>query len=240
MVFVTSEGFIARLVEMGVKPKRLRVMPQWGGSSLETNDEFAPSLESFFIRSKKRLNVVFTGNVGSAQNLIMVLEAIKASPDRNFFNFIFVGDGRVRAHLEKFCEENNLEGCVEFIGRLPSTVMPEIYRNADLLLLPLKSSPAYDLTLPAKLQAYMAAGKPIMAMAGGEVKRIIEEADCGYVCSENNVDGYVRLLHDCRSLTESELLVKGEKAKRFSQYYFDKNAIISNFLEQVRDEVPTL
>ena len=37
------------------------------------------------------------------------------------------------------------------------------------------------MTIPAKLQSYMACGMPILAVAAGETKRIIEEAACGWV-----------------------------------------------------------
>ena len=112
--------------------------------------------------------MVFTGNIGTAQNLTEVIEAIKISEVRSRYNFVFVGSGRMLNKLKALCAKYDLENTVKFAGRQPPENLPAFYAKADLLLLSLKSSSVFDLTLPAKLQAYMVVGKPLMIMASGE------------------------------------------------------------------------
>jgi glycosyltransferase involved in cell wall biosynthesis len=74
-----------------------------------------------------------------------------------------------------------LEEIVFPIGHYPLKYMPLFYNQAKALLLTLSGQ--YDnlsLYVPAKLQSYMSASKPIIAMINGTSRKIIEEANCGY------------------------------------------------------------
>ena len=44
------------------------------------------------------------------------------------------------------------------------------------------------MTLPAKLQSYVACGTPILAVAGGESRRIVVENGCGCSCGWNSTE----------------------------------------------------
>ena len=53
--------------------------------------------------------------------------------------------------------------------------MPGFYEKADAMLITLAADPVLSLTLPGKVQSYMAVGKPIIGAIDGETKEIIED-----------------------------------------------------------------
>ena len=239
-LYISSKGFLSRLQQMGVADESIKYLPQWADYSGFYSRFPDVDKEPRLYFSDDRLNVVFTGNIGSAQNLTEVMEALSRSGVQSSYNFVFIGSGRMLEGLIALSRDKGLEGNVKFIGRRSASELPAYYEQADFLLLPLKSNPVFDLTIPAKLQTYMMAGKPIMAMASGEVKSTIELADCGYVCEENNIDGYVRLLQRCTQLSVTDRSIKGHNARKYAFDNFDKKRVISKFLEELAGEVQNI
>ena len=52
-------------------------------------------------------------------------------------------------------------------------------RRADALLVHLKDLPIFRITIPSKIQSYIAIGKPILAAVEGEALKLIQKAECG-------------------------------------------------------------
>ena len=99
--------------------------------------------------------------------------------------FHIVGGGTDLERLQKMKEEKELENVI-FYGRRPVEEMPEFYAKADAMLVALAADPVLSLTLPGKVQSYMAVGKPIIGAIDGETKTIIEAAKCGYCGKAGN------------------------------------------------------
>lgn len=58
--------------------------------------------------------------------------------------------------------------------------MPSIFNRAGALLVSLEDDPIFALTIPSKIQAYLAAGKPVLASLNGEGARVVLEAQAGF------------------------------------------------------------
>ena len=122
--------------------------------------------------------LVFAGNIGALQGLETVLEAAKLLENRSV-HFTIAGDGSDLEHLRQYAAQLELHN-VSFPGRLPVTEMPALYASADAMLVSLKPDPVLSLTLPGKLQSYLAAGKPVIGAIDGETQRVIRAAGCGF------------------------------------------------------------
>ena len=106
-------------------------------------------------------------------------------------------------------------------------MMPSFYASADALLATLKETQAFSMTIPGKVQSYMAAGKPILTMLSGEGSRIIEEAKCGYVASSGNYRMLAQNILIMSKLDEEKLITLGNRAELYAQKEFDRNKLIS-------------
>lgn len=176
VILVTSRLFKDYLMEeFRIPSEKIDYLPQYALSEFVT----VPAPEE-----KETTDFVFAGNVGMAQNLGVVLRAAKILKDQKVTDhgkrlvFHIVGDGQQLGSLQEYAAENSIDNVV-FHGRKPSEEMPKYYSMADSMIVTLFPDPLVSLTLPAKVQSYMASGKPIIACADGEIANVINESGCG-------------------------------------------------------------
>ena len=121
---------------------------------------------------------MYAGNIGAAQSFETILAAAERlnHPD---IHWVVLGDGRVAPWVRAQIAERGLAGCVHLLGRYPMEAMPRYFALADAMLVTLKDEPILGLTIPARVQSYLACGRPIVAGINGEGARIINEAGAG-------------------------------------------------------------
>jgi glycosyltransferase involved in cell wall biosynthesis len=99
-------------------------------------------------------------------------------------------------------------------------------------LVSLKDDPIFNLTVPAKVQAYMSSGKPIIAMLNGEGAETIIEANCGFAVPAGNSDKLAEIINQASQMTKEHLLSLGENGKKFYETHYKMEECISN-LEKI-------
>lgn len=225
-ILISSKGFRKSICEMGDFKDKIEFFPNWVDSTLtDANSNHDISFPNGF-------NVVFAGNIGDAQDMPQLLIAAEKVQHLGI-NLVIVGDGRKKAWVEKEVSERNLNN-VYLLGRFPLDAMPEIFSKADLLVVSLKDNPIFALTVPAKLQAYMSSGKPVVAMINGEGADVIREADCGWSVNAENGEALGELLSRIKDLPSEELLRKGANGLEYSRKYYCFDKCMDN-LESIMD-----
>lgn len=143
-----------------------------------------------------KTHLLFAGNIGKAQNLDVVVDAVaKLDGDtRQQLMVDILGDGSYLDELKQLVSQNNLDGSFTFHGRKPSTEIKDYYELADGFLLTLEGDSPLSLTIPAKSQGYMGAGKPILAAINGGASDIINMSDCGRCVKAGDADGLCELI----------------------------------------------
>ncbi|MCF0185105.1 MAG: glycosyltransferase family 4 protein [Bacteroidaceae bacterium] len=169
--------------------------------------------------------ITFAGNVGHAQGLEILPELAVRLKDTDV-RFTIIGDGSARESLIKLIEEKEVSDKFTLIGRQPAERVPELLAEADVALIAYASDPIYDLYIPAKLQSYMACGMPLIALAAGETKRVIEEADCGYCVKPGDLDAAEKAIRELRDLSSEALQNLGQKALEYNEKNFSKEKLM--------------
>ena len=187
------------------------------------------------LRKMIQLISYFLGNLGIAQNLLAVLEAIERIKDVPGFKVHFVGDGSVINEMKKYVNDHHMENIVIFYGRQPVEEMPRFYKLADACLVSLKADNATGLTLPSKVQGYMAAGKPIIGMIDGSAKDVIDESRCGICVPSGDVDGLAAGMKDFIE-NQEEYRECGQRARKYFIANFSKN----RFMDKLEREIERL
>lgn len=219
-ILIGSKGYRKSINQKGDFNYKISYFPNWVEEILQ-DSSFNLEVPTF----PSGFNVVIAGNMGDAQDLPHIMECAKLLKGTDI-NFIFVGDGRKKEYVEKFVKDNELENHVFCFGRFPLASMPSIFCQADILFFALKDSPIFRLTVPSRLQAYMSAGKPVVAMINGEGTDLIKEADCGWSVPAEDSEALANLLLKLSKIDKEILNEKGENGKKFSQENFDfKNSI---------------
>lgn len=132
------------------------------------------------------VDLMFAGNVGAAQSVDTIVRAAALCRDIPNLRWHVVGDGIALDECKKLAKE--LSAPVIFHGRQLSSEMPRYFAMADAMLVTMKKDPVISLTLPGKVQSYMAAGKPIIGAIDGETRLIIDDAKCGICVNAENVE----------------------------------------------------
>ena len=221
-ILMSSKGFEESIIQKGDYKDRLVYFPNWADKALEKSGAYhLPALPEGFI-------TMFAGNMGEAQDFDHIMEAARLLKDEKNIHFVFVGDGRKRLWVEQYRIEHGLQETVHWVGRHPVEAMPSFFEKADVMLMTLKDVGIFNLTAPAKLQAYMSAGKPILAMMNGEGPRIIAEASCGRSVAAADAEGLALTIREMSKMDKALLAEMGRKGKEFQMAHFELEKSISH------------
>ena len=180
-IVVLSPGFKEALKSKGVPGAKIDVIFNWCDDTAaysESRDEKLASELGF----ANRFNIVFAGTMGKGQGLKAVLDAAEIVHRRQpEIQFVFVGGGTEVDNLKRRAETKELAN-VLFLERRPVSQIWKILNLADALLVHLRDDPLYEITIPSKTQAYMAAGKPILMGVKGDAEKLVLAANAGFAC----------------------------------------------------------
>lgn len=227
-ILISSRGFRESILDKGDFEDKLVYFPNWA------EDVFAASPDVPVPALPDGFKVMFAGNVGEAQDFDNVLRAamlLKGTGVR----LIILGDGRKKAWADSFVAENGLEDVVFMMGRHPLETMPAFFSQADVLFLSLKNDYIFSLTAPAKLQAYMASGKPLLAMVDGEARNLIDDAECGLSCAAGDYKAFAQCVLNLKSMSDDERDEMGRNGKKYFDKYFRKDKCIDSLCNLLND-----
>ena len=162
-----------------------------------------------------------------------MVEATKLISSEENIHFIIVGDGRKKTWIEDQIKKYNLEKVLILTGRYDIKYMPSFYKAADCLLLCLKDDETMNLTVPAKLQAYMTGGKPIVAMINGDANELINEIKCGIAVEASKPDKLADAIRQIKSMSEENRIDMGKRGKKYCEDNFNKTTILNNLYNRI-------
>ncbi|MDF2534521.1 MAG: glycosyltransferase [Bacillales bacterium] len=222
-IFTTSESFVKEITKRGVESSKVSYWPQYA-------EEFYTPIKAKNenkIIDNGKFKIIFTGNIGLAQGL-EILPKVAQILKENQVNvcFYIVGDGRNKLNLVKSINACQVNEMFIMIDRQPAEKIPELLSACDAGFISFMDNPLFSMTIPAKLQSYMACGIPVIASASGETAEIIKKADCGLVCEIGNASALANIIQEMSKKDEDELSSMGENAYEYCNKHFDKTLLM--------------
>lgn len=223
VILAQSKSFIPQIFKYAPSESRVLFFPNWSEKT-NTSDEvnLAPEVPS----APSCFSVMFAGNIGDAQDFPAILAAAE-SLKGHAIRWLIVGDGRVARWVAEEINKRGLQDQVLMLGRFPSERMPSFFQHADALLVSLKDEPIFSMTIPSKLQTYLSAGIPVVAMLNGEGSDVVRESGSGITCGAGDHEGLARAVLQLSQATAEERLEMGRKGRELSQREFDRDTLIS-------------
>jgi glycosyltransferase involved in cell wall biosynthesis len=220
-IFTSSNAYIQNISSKGIDAKKLYYWPQYAEQFYQpltkSNDVIIPDTPS--------TKVIFTGNMGIAQGLHLLIEVAKASSHLGV-EFYLVGDGSEKTNLMELAKRYRLAN-VNFLDPVKATDIPQYLAQCDLAYLSLIDAPIYELTVPAKLQSYLACGIPVLASVKGEVARIIIESKTGFVAAPGDVNAVIASLDKFMRLNPEEVKQLRANARNAYEQMFEKEMLLN-------------
>ena len=218
-ILITSRMFRGYLEEQfGIEDKKIDYLPQYAEGLFEKLEFKVPGNVT---------DLVFAGNIGEIQSVETIIKAAVMLKDKPV-HFHIVGGGTDLERLQRVAEKLTN---ITFYGRRPLKEMPEFYAKADAMLVTLKADPVLSLTLPGKVQSYMAVGKPIIGSIDGETAEVIREAMCGYCGKADDANELVKNIELFIKSSEKEQM--GLNARAFYEEYFER----AKFMDKLEEEL---
>lgn len=223
-ILVTSRDFVCSVSERVADKSKIRYFPQYGESvyrklELPTDAPERRLVPDGFV-------VMFAGNIGAAQDFGTILDAFEQLKGYRDVQLVVIGEGRMKSWVEVEVARRGLEASVSLLGRYPVEAMPRFFALADLLLVTLKKDPVFRLTVPAKIQSYLACGKPLIAALEGEGARIVQEAGAGLVVPCEDSSALAAAILRLRSYSLDERNQLGENGLRYYAENFDRERLL--------------
>lgn len=177
----------------------------------------------------------YAGNIGLAQGLPHVLDAAEILRERgDDVTLLLVGDGPLRDRLHQEATERDLEGVLEFRGRVPLETAARYMVASDALLVPLEDHPIFRKFIPSKLFDAMAAGRPVLLSVDGEARQIMEDAGAGLYYSAEDGPGLVAAIDELRTSGRGQAM--GRRGRSYVVEHFTRSEQarkMAGFLERV-------
>lgn len=232
-IVVASKGFLPSVRSKGVDAERIGYFPNWyepeyGSDRTDAGERQQPTLPQGF-------RIMFAGNIGVAQDFGTILTAAEMLKPYPEIHWVIVGDGR---HFEWVREEvklRDLTDRVHLLGRHAPEAMLGFFAQADTMLVTLKRDPAFALTVPGKIQSYMACGRPIVAALDGEGGRMIEESGAGLTSPAEDVDALAASVLTMYRMPKQEREAMGTRGKEYCEEHFEREMLIDRLEGWMRE-----
>lgn len=221
-ILVQSRAFIESVRGAGVSSERILYFPSWA-ESIFTAEREAAALDAA-AALPEGFRVVFAGNIGAAQDFPTILAAASRLRNRTDIQWIIVGDGRMAREARAEVARLGLRH-VHFLGQLPVERMPVLFAQADALLVSLRPDPVFSRTIPGKVQAYLASGRPIVGMLDGEGARVIEESRAGVTCPPGDPERLANAIDRLAGLPRIEREMMGGAGQAYYARHFDRELL---------------
>lgn len=173
---------------------------------------------------------MFAGNIGKAQSVDTIIRAAALIKDDKRFKFHIVGSGSEYDNNVTLAKQLNATNVI-FYGQLPVEDMPKLYEMAQVMLVTLEDSPFANLTIPGKIQSYIAAGKPVIGAITGSAANFIKNKNIGLSTNSGN---YKSLAHLITTLSTEKLNEFSKNAKNVYESTYNKKRFIKTLINNLK------
>jgi glycosyltransferase involved in cell wall biosynthesis len=230
LIMVSSKGMIELVNRNHDYSNKILYFPNWCDDITALSQADSVKLPEGFI-------IMMAGNLNDGIGPDSVVELVDSLRDVSGLYFVFVGGGAKESYLRERFEKGGYTNVV-MTGKRPFDQIPSLYAQADAMLLTLKKTdlPHLKATVPARLQSYMAAGKPVIAMIDGCCFDLINTTDCGYATAAGDVGALASYIKNVIMKSPELFKEKGKNARVFFEQYYQKHNCISNLEYYIKGE----
>ena len=233
-ILVQSRAFIPYILNQKVNKNKIIYLPN---STEKFYKKVDPNNKYKKIMPKDGPILMFAGNIGEAQGFNTIIKSASYLNDSGVkVNWVILGDGRQRELIEVKITDLGLQKNFFFLGSYPSEEMPYFFVHADAMLVTLKKNLIFSMTIPNKIQSYMACSKPIIANLDGEGGRVVLEAECGLVSPSEDFMSFSKSIITFLKLNSDKMEVMGKNARLYFETEFEREKQLDNIINIVKEK----
>ena len=233
LILVQSEAFIPPVRRLAAKAK-IKYYPNSVDAVFRS--AVPDKVVAHEIFSTIKFPILFAGNIGSAQAMEVIISAaeiLEAQPD---IGFVIAGQGSRFEWMSSEVKRKGLKN-ISLIGRFPIDAMPGMMEMAAALLVTLADQPIYAMTIPAKIQSYLAMGKPIIACLNGEGARVVKAANAGFTVPAEDADGLAQAILKLYRMSADERSLMGKNGHSYYEQNFDHDKLVDELIQNFKEAI---
>ena len=216
---IISPSMAGLLAERGVGQEKIRLIPNWvEDAHLLPNQKPTDVLRRSLGLPEGRL-FMYAGNIGVLQGLDSIVEAFAKCPE---VSLVLVGDGIARTALQHLVTSRSILN-VHFVPSQPTERIGKFLAAADVQIVSLKDTRLLRATMPSKVQTCMAASRPVLAFAAGDVADLITTSKCGIAVQPGNMAAAIEAILHLGEAPEGKLVEMGQHARVHYETNFAPN-----------------
>ena len=231
-ILVASKAYIPSIERMGAGKDKIRYFPNWGEGIYEQGRADSQAVKEAKIPDG--FKIMFAGNIGVAQDFGTILQAAERLKNYNDIHWLIVGEGRMGDWVREQVKGRSLSN-VRLLGRFPMETMPAFFTRADVMLVTLKKDEIFSLTVPGKIQSYLACGKPVIACLDGEGSALIREAGAGLTCNAEDPEGLAAAVLEMYRLPAEKRRDMGAQGRKYYDRNFKRSVLFANLEAWMRE-----
>lgn len=229
-IAVTSPGMSALVEARGVDPSKIEFVPNWADEACFAPTTVTPDLTAEF-GPLRPFTAMYAGNFGELQALHNVIDSAALLHEDKSIGFVLVGGGVTEDRLRARVAELGLDN-VRFVPSQPFGRMSDVLALGDAQLISLKDIPLLRNTLPSKLQANMAAGRPVIGAVAGDAASIIKSSGAGFVSRPEDPIALAEAVRRMSHMTAQDREAMGVRARHYYIEHFSER-VIGDHLSQL-------
>ncbi|HVC28075.1 MAG TPA: glycosyltransferase family 4 protein [Gammaproteobacteria bacterium] len=204
-ILAATPGIGARLLDLGVPAKKMRVLYNadvylYGENQQASEVNAARHLLERHAPPGASFIVVYAGGMGRANDVDTLLDAAEILHGERDIGFVLAGDGERRTRYEQRIHSVGLNAVMA--GPLPRNTARQLIRGADTCAHMYPDEPLFAGALASKVLDYMALGKPVVFCGEGDTVEVITAAGCGICCPPGDSKGLAEALLRLRDRPE--------------------------------------
>ena len=229
LILTQSEAFIAPVKALAPGSKII-YYPNSVATFFSEPVKITEPLEVKFLQG---FSVLFAGNIGVGQAVEVITDAATLLKEYTDIHFVLIGQGSRWQWMKDQVEARNLTN-VHLLGRFPVETMPSFMQKASALLVTLADEPIFAQTVPNKVQAYLASGRPILASLNGEGARIVTQANAGIATPASDAKALADAVLKLYKMNETDRAALGQNGKAYFKQHFDHAKLMQDLVTHLQ------
>ncbi len=231
-LLVQSPGFRPRLQDRGIPASRIAWLPNWAESFYRP---VKPSIQNHSLAGIPGFKILFAGNIGSAQSFETIIDAAQRLREVPDLHWVILGDGLMRDQVAAETSRLGLADRFHLLGQRPAADMPACFAHADTLLVTLRADPVFSLTIPSKIQSYLACARPVVASLDGEGAAVVRESGAGPVCAAEDGPALAEAVMSVYRMSPAERAACGERGRQYYEQHFERGLLLGRLNDWINE-----
>lgn len=235
-ILVQSRAFADNVRTYAGSLETMRYFPNWPEPTFANPRAVVDAVERpEMARFAGKFVIMFAGNIGTSQDFPAILDAADRLRGENAIRWVVLGDGRAAPMVRSEIAARGLEEQVHLLGSFPTADMPAFFRSADCLLVSLRDEPIFATTVPGKVQSYLAAGRPILAMLGGEGAKVVRESGAGIAVPSGDSAALAEAALTLAKSSTTERAALGVAGRSYCDAQFSRDHVLDDLERWLRE-----